>query len=250
LNNLFNRINAYVRKEQFRPSIIGFFINPFYFARRAIYKNIKYYSKYITGATLDIGCGSKPYESLFPDSRYTGMDIEVSGHKHADSQIDVFYNGTEIPFSDNSFDSIICFEVLEHVFNPDEFLKEAFRVLKPGGNALFTVPFIWDEHEQPYDFARYSSFGLKSLFAKNGFKICDNRKYLCDLRLFALLANAYIYKVFRKLFPNKLAYLLVLPLITINNLLGYILLIFPKNEDLYYGNIFHLLKQQTLLNEK
>jgi len=242
LNNFIKKVNAYILKEQFRPSFIGIFINPFYFARKAIYNNIKLYSKNITGTTLDIGCGSKPYASLFANSKYIGMDIEVSGHKHTDSHIDVFYNGTEIPFGDNSFDSIVCFEVLEHVFNPDVFLKEANRVLKPGGMAIFTVPFIWDEHEQPYDYARYSSFGLKSLFEKNGFKICESRKYLCDLRLLALLANAYIYKIIWKLIPNKMSYLLILPLTAMNNLLGYVLLLFPKNEDLYYGNIFHLLK--------
>jgi len=242
LNNLFEKIKSYLLREQYRPSFAGLFINPFYFARKAIYKNIKIYAKNITGTTLDIGCGSKPYENLFRTDKYIGMDIEVSGHKHTDSHIDVFYNGTEIPFKNDSFDSIVCFEVLEHVFNPDAFLKEAIRVLKPGGSAIFTVPFIWDEHEQPYDYARYSSFGLKSLFEKNGFKICENRKYLCDLRLFTLLANAYIYKIIRKLIPNKMSYLLILPLTTINNLLGYVLFLFPKNEDLYYGNIFHLLK--------
>lgn len=242
MNNIFEKIKSYLLREQYRPSFAGLFINPFYFARKAIYKNIKIYAKNITGTTLDIGCGSKPYESLFRTDKYIGMDIEVSGHKHTNSNIDVFYNGTEIPFKDDSFDSIVCFEVLEHVFNPDAFLKEAIRVLKSGGSAIFTVPFIWDEHEQPYDYARYSSFGLKSLFEKNGFKICENRKYLCDLRLFTLLANAYIYKIIRKLIPNKMSYLLILPLTSINNILGHVLLLFPKNEDLYYGNIFHLMK--------
>lgn len=242
MNPLLKKIKIYLIKEQYHPSFAGLFLNPFYFARKAIYKNIKIYSKNITGTTLDIGCGSKPYASLFRTEKYIGMDIEASGHKHTDSQIDIFYNGVEIPFEDNYFDSIVCFEVLEHVFNPDVFLKETFRVLKAGGKAVFTVPFIWDEHEQPYDFARYSSFGLKSLFEKNGFAICENRKYICDLRLLALLANAYIYKIIRKLIPNKISYLFILPLTTINNLLGHILFLFPKNEDLYYGNIFLLKK--------
>ena len=229
-------------KEQFRPSFIGLFVNPFYFARKAIYNNIQIYAKNITGVTLDIGCGSKPYATLFPTEKYIGMDIKVTGHKHTDSDIDVYYDGTNIPFDDEYFDSIVCFEVLEHVFNPDIFLKEAYRSLKTGGKALFTVPFIWDEHEQPFDFARYSSFGLQALFVKNGFTVCEKRKYLCDLRLLALLANAYIYKIIKKLIPGKISYLFILPLTTINNLFGHILYLFPKNEDLYYGNIFYLSK--------
>ena len=242
MNKLIKKVNAYILKEQFRPSFIGILINPFYFARKAIYNNIKIYSKSITGITLDIGCGSKPYASLFANSKYIGMDIEVSGHKHTDSHIDVFYNGTEVPFGDNSFDSIVCFEVLEHVFNPDVFLKEANRVLKTGGKAIFTVPFIWDEHEQPFDYARYSSFGLKSLFKKNGFTICENRKYICDPRLLTLLANAYIYNVIKKLIPNRISYVFILPLTALNNLFGHIFYLLPKNEDLYYGNIFLLQK--------
>jgi SAM-dependent methyltransferase len=242
VNPLFKKIKIYLIKEQYRPSFAGLFLNPFYFARKAIYKNIKIYSKNITGTTLDIGCGSKPYASLFRTDKYIGMDIEVSGHKHTDSQIDIFYNGVEIPFEDNYFDSIVCFEVLEHVFNPDIFLMEASRVLKTGGKALFTVPFVWDEHEQPFDFARYSSFGLKSMFEKNGFAICENRKYICDLRLLALLANAYIYKVIKKLIPNRISYVFILPLTALNNLFGHIFYLLPKNEDLYYGNIFLLQK--------
>jgi hypothetical protein len=113
-------------------------------------------------------------------------------------------------------------------------------VLKPGGMAIFTVPFIWDEHEQPFDYARYSSFGLKSLFKKNGFTICENRKYICDPRLLTLLANAYIYKVIKKLIPSRISYVFILPLTALNNLLGHIFYLFPKNEDLYYGNIFLL----------
>ena len=91
MNPLFKKIKIYLIKEQYCPSFAGLFLNPFYFARKAIYKNIKIYSINITGTTLDIGCGSKPYASLFLTEKYIGMDIEASGHKHTDSQIDIFY---------------------------------------------------------------------------------------------------------------------------------------------------------------
>jgi SAM-dependent methyltransferase len=235
-------LNSWLLKEQFKPSFLGLFLNPFYFARKAIYKNIKFYSDYVKGITLDIGCGSKPYVDLFSTVQYIGIDLEKSGHNHSNSPVDIYYDGTKIPFGNEYFDSVVCFEVLEHVFNPDEFLKEANRVLKKGGSAVFTVPFIWDEHEQPYDFARYSSFGLKHIFEKNGFSVVESRKYLSDLRILSLLTNAYIYKVIRKILPGRIAYLFILPLTSLNNILGSLLYILPHNKDLYYGNIFVLKK--------
>jgi SAM-dependent methyltransferase len=242
LSNLFQKIKFYLLKEQFRPSLIGLFVNPFYFSRRAIYQNIKRYSGEVSGIILDIGCGSKPYEKLFSSDKYIGIDVVMTGHKHTNSKIDVYYDGTTIPFNDNHFDSVVCFEVLEHVFNPDVFVKEACRVLKPGGNAIFTVPFIWDECEQPYDYARYSSFGLKHLFESGGFKVVKSRKFLTDFRIITLLINAYIFKVIRTVIPNKLSYVFILPFTSIINLLGLIFTLSPKNSDMYFGNIFHLTK--------
>lgn len=93
-----------------------------------------------------------------------------------------------------SYGGVICNQVLEHVFNPDLFLQEIFRVLKPGGKLLMTVPFVWDEHEQPWDYARYSSFGLRSLLERNGFIVDEQRKTNADARVLFQLINAYLYK--------------------------------------------------------
>jgi SAM-dependent methyltransferase len=240
--SIIRRIKDWLFKEQFRPSFLGIIVNPFYFGRKSILNNIINKSHHITGKTLDIGCGSKPYSGLFNSSEYTGIDVESSGHIHATSKVDIFYNGTEIPFADSHFDSVVCFEVLEVIFNPERFLKEAHRVLKPGGKALFTVPFIWDEHEQPFDYARYSSFGLRFLFEKSGFKVIESNKYLDDPRLLVLLANAYVYKIVKRYIPSKISLLLILPFTFLNNLFGHIFYLFPHNPDFYFGNIIVLEK--------
>lgn len=235
-------LKSFLHKEQFRPSIAGLFLNPFYFARKAIYNSIKKNSQYINGRTLDIGCGSKPYADLFRTEEYIGMDVESSAHNHGTSLVDVFYDGNTIPFNKEHFDSVVCFEVLELIFNAESFLNEANRILKPGGKAIFTVPFIWDEHEQPNDYARYSSFGLAHLFKKSGFHVIRNEKYLGDLRLMALLTNAYIYKVIRRYIPSKISFILILPLTTLINITGHIFYLLPKNPDMYFGNLFVLEK--------
>lgn len=125
----------------------------------------------LTGRLLDFGCGSKPYQSLFRVHSYTGLDFEKTGHDHSNEQIDVFYDGKTIPFGDGHFDSVLCSEVAEHLFDLPAALKEMHRVLKPGGKLLLTCPFVWGEHEAPYDYARYTRFALKDILEKAGFTI-------------------------------------------------------------------------------
>jgi len=235
---MINVFKKWLRKQQFQPTLMGLFVNPFYFARKAIYRQIKHFSPFITGHVLDVGCGSKPYKDLFTFDEYIGLDVDQSGHDHRSEDIEVYYDGTKIPFEDSKFDSLICFEVLEHVFTPDAFLQEISRVVKQNGTILFTVPFIWDEHEKPYDYARYSSFGLKDLFGRNNLLIVENSKYVTDFRIIFLLINAYIYKLFLGEKKNKMRLLFTMLFCSFFNITGIIFSkIIPKNEDLYFGNI-------------
>jgi len=150
---------------------------------------------------------------------------------------DIFYDGKIIPFEDKFFDSILSNQVFEHVFNPNEFLREINRVTKIDGLFLITVPFVWDEHEQPYDYARYSSFGLKHILSENGFEIVEYRKSNNGFEVIIQLINDYIFKVTM----TKSAYinfLITLILIAPVNIIGLILSkILPKNDDLYLDNI-------------
>ena len=164
-------IKELIKKYEFNPRTAGLFVNPFYFARKGIWQFFYDNPMYITGKLLDVGCGSKPYRSFFPAADYIGMEIHGSNHS-----ADYYYNGKTFPFPDGEFDTVLCSQVLEHVFNPDEFLSEIRRVLKPNGKLILTVPFIWNEHEQPNDYARYSSFGIKHLLDKNGFEVLHQQK--------------------------------------------------------------------------
>lgn len=229
LKNIYN-------KELFNPGVMGLFINPFYVARKGLRTHITGLSDSITGKTLDIGCGLKPYEKLFNSTSYTGVEIDSEDNK-VKKKAEYYYDGKTLPFNDNEYDSIIFSQVFEHVFNPDGFLQEVNRVLKKEGKILLTVPFVWDEHEQPYDYARYSSFGLKSILIKNGFEIISLSKSINDIRVITQLINAYIYKKTR---TNSPVINTVMTLIMMSpfNILGEIAALFlPKNNDLYLDNI-------------
>lgn len=225
-----------VHRAQFQPCFLGLFINPFYFARKGLHENISSLAKYITGRTLDVGCGQKPYEKLFRSSQYIGMEIDTPENRQ-NKKADFFYNGLTFPFQDGEFDSIVLNEVLEHVFNPYDFLSEINRVLKPDGMMLMTVPFCWDEHEQPNDFARYSSFGLKAILQNHGFEVIEQRKSINDIRVAFQVLNAYIYKktVTKNVYVNLL---LTVLLMSPFNLIGELAAkVFPRNDDMYIDSI-------------
>ena len=229
-------LKHFVLAQQYNPGTIGLMVNPFYHARRSLYQAIARMAPQLVGRLLDVGCGQKPYQSLFPASEYVGLEIDTPENR-ARKQADYYYDGEVFPFPDQCFDGVICNQVLEHVFAPEIFLAEIRRVLKSGGNLLLTVPFVWDEHEQPWDYARYSSFGLKSLLEKNGFEVAEQHKINADVRVLFQLVNAYLYKVLwtRQPIANLLVCGVVMAPFNILGALLYRLL--PANPDLYLDQL-------------
>lgn len=238
---MINKIKAFIEKQNFNPGFVGLIVNPFYIARKGLSEKIKALSGEINGRILDVGCGTKPYLSFFSYREYIGLEFNT-GIDSEKKEADYYYDGKTFPFENESFDSIICSQVLEHVFEPKEFLNEINRVLKPNGKILLTIPFVWDEHEQPYDFARYSSYGLIYLFEQSGFKVLKQDKSISNIAVIFQLLSGYFYKISHR--KKILKWLFTLIIIFPLNLLGVILgKIFPDNNDLYLDNV--ILAQKT-----
>jgi SAM-dependent methyltransferase len=235
---LFEKLIARLRREEFITTPLSIIISPIYIIRSRLYRGISRIASNIEGNILDLGCGSKPYESLFKNSKsYIGVDIEASGHNHKDSKVDFFYDGKSLPFPDNSFDCVVCFEVLEHVFNIDEIIAEIVRVLTPNGLLLVTLPFAWEEHEIPYDFARYTSYGIKHIVEKQNLKIIEQIKsstfVLAISQLFINYLAQYVSPKGR--ITSRLFQLFVIfPLNLTSLLLDFIL---PKRYGYFLNNI-------------
>lgn len=229
-------LKTYYRKQMFFPGIFGLFINPFYFARKNLALALAKVSGSINGRLLDVDCGSKPYQSIFNVDTYRGLDLDTSISRDR-GVADDFYDGTRFPYQNSCFDPALCNQVLEHVFNPNEFLSEINRVLKPEGKLLLTVPFVWDEHEQPHDYARYSSFGLKALLEKNKFEIIRHSKLAADATVLFQLINAYLYKVIKN-WPRLANLLFTITIIAMINIFGVLAgKILPSNPDLFLDHI-------------
>lgn len=121
------------------------------------------------GHLYDLGCGEMPYKNWLLNyaDQYTGVDWGSSLH---DLKADILADLNEaLPIESEVADTVMSLSVMEHLREPQVFLDEAHRILKLGGSMVLQVPFMWWVHEAPYDFYRYTRYGLQYMFEKAGF---------------------------------------------------------------------------------
>lgn len=118
----------------------------------------QFYKDNATGLkTLDVGSASGRNKDYFPNS--TTVDIDERANP------DVVADAHQLPFENESFDCVVCKEVLEHVQKPDVVISEMKRVLKPGGKLVLSTRFLFPIHEAPHDYWRFTRFNLEELFS-------------------------------------------------------------------------------------
>jgi len=142
--------------------------------RRSILRAFEKYLGLFNGKLLDVGCGKMPYREFILKhsnvSEYVGIDIESAKEYDAAIKPDLLWDGIELPIENESYDTILATEVLEHCPDTELVLKEIFRVLNSGGVFFYTVPFLWNLHEVPHDEYRFTPFSLERHIKKVGFK--------------------------------------------------------------------------------
>ena len=130
--------------------------------------------RYIHGKTIDLGCGSVPFRHLLADrvTTYHTLDLWPRSDK-------VTYVGDIQDISmiaDASYDSAICLEVLEHIPDPFQAAREIYRILKPGGTVIVSVPHLSRLHDEPHDYFRFTIHGLHHLLTSTGFEVLEIQK--------------------------------------------------------------------------
>jgi SAM-dependent methyltransferase len=119
------------------------------------------------GVVLDFGCADQPYRELLPPHvEYRGADLE--GNPMAD--LTIRPDGS-LPLPDESVDLVLSTQVLEHVRDPAHYLREAKRVLRPGGGLVLTTHGIMYFHPDPVDYWRWTADGLRALIEEADLRV-------------------------------------------------------------------------------
>jgi SAM-dependent methyltransferase len=151
------------------------------------------------GVLYDLGCGTRPYEDFIGPlvTRYVGVDWSNTLHEQ---RMDVVADLNQpLPIGDAEADTVVCFQVLEHLCEPQAFLEEAYRIMKPDAQLMVTVPFMWHVHEAPYDFFRYTQYGLEHLLRKAGFRDIEVTPDAGFWTMWVLKINYQTYRYGKKL---------------------------------------------------
>lgn len=145
--------------------------SPGFWCRQRIDKAIDFAASYAHGVLLDVGCGAKPYKKTFEPFVERHIGLEYSPESvYRGCAADVFGDAMRIPLADNSVDTILCTEVLEHIPNPEKAIAEFARILRPNGVVITTAPFFYPIHDA-WDFFRYTNDGIATLMKQNGLNV-------------------------------------------------------------------------------
>ncbi len=195
--------------------------------RMLLEKLLKNHANFIRGNILDVGSHNRRYDNLFA-GKMTAVDKVPCPEK------DMLFGDIEagLNFVDSSFDGIICIEVLEYLEKYEYAISEIYRLLKVGGTAIVSIPFMYHEHS---DKLRYTKDFLSSklnIFSEvecvpfgNGWVI-----------IWDILRKKVIFHKNRLI--KYLLFLLLLPLLGLINLLH-----LDRKEDIYYSGLFFIIKK-------
>lgn len=185
--------------------------------------------KYIKGICLDIGSGNSPYKRYLDVDKYISIDkkdTKAVSYKENENQINA--DARNLPLDSNYADTVLLNQVLEHIYEYEQVLKEIKRVLKPKGKFIISVPFIYHIHAEPNDYFRFSEYGIKQLLKNEGFKIVEFRYNGYVGTLLISIINSFLWQfwnrnILLKLLRNTVFLMPILLIFMINNLLGLVL---------------------------
>jgi len=246
LNFISYKIIPFLTGDYKKPNVFITHLN--YLNWRWLKKSMQKSLKYLQGSCVDIGSGNSPYKNMVLSvvNKYIAIDkSEINKHMFKYSK-EEFLNGDvkNLPLEDSSIDCVIFTQVLEHIDEPFKALDEIKRVLKKDGILILSVPFIYQAHAVPYDYFRFSEYGLKKIMNDYEFEILEFHYQGYFGTTIISIINGFVWEVASK---NKtIRNLLLLPFLLLffsfNNLFGMILDII-KNKN-YTPNFWIIVRKK------
>jgi len=228
------KLIPFLTGEYKKPDVFITHMN--YLNWRWLKKSMQKSLKYLQGTCVDIGSGNSPYKNMILNQidKYIAID-KGDVHKHMfKSSKEEFLEGDvkNLPLEDNPADCIIFTQVLEHVDEPFVALSEIKRVLKKDGVLILSVPFIYQAHAVPYDYFRFSEYGLKKIMKDYEFEIIEFHYQGYFGTTIISIINGFVWEMASK---NK----------TMRNfiLLPFLLLLFGANN--FVGLVLDIIKNKN-----
>jgi len=156
LGQIYDRLYAFLCGSH--PDLLPWHFQ--WLAVKDLYHDLRQVLPKLNGRLLDVGCAQKPYERwLTRSTSVVGVDV------FAGPRVDVQISPRRAwPIDGAAYDAVLCTQVLEHAEDFEHVLSEIHRVLKPAGDLVVTVPFIYNMHDARHDYRRFTVQGVRQLF--------------------------------------------------------------------------------------
>ena len=134
---------------------------------RALHKHAK-------GRLVDLGCGNAPLAGIYQDLVDSFLWVDWPNSPHQVFEVDQFADlNVGLDFGDESFDTLLLSDVLEHVAQPEALFKELARIMRSGATLIVGVPFLYWIHEEPNDHHRFTRYKLSDFGIVNGLEVVE-----------------------------------------------------------------------------
>ncbi|SEH07141.1 class I SAM-dependent methyltransferase [Candidatus Venteria ishoeyi] len=212
----FRRIKKYLAKLRQWPVHPQWLI---FYQAKTRYREIGTQTK---GTVLDIGCADQYMKKyLSPQQSYFSLDYYQTAVRWYQTRPQVYADAQALPITSNSIDTVLLLDVLEHLPRPDDCMAEIARILKPKGQLILQVPFLYPLHDEPLDFHRWTQYGLQHLAQRHGLQLKAQSAWGHPLETAGLLYNIALSKTLlnwikRKNILSLLGILLPIVVILVN----------------------------------
>lgn len=213
--------------------------HPQWMANKAHLKNVKRVCKLQNKKVLEIGCGNSILSQKMQSSnRLIRGDYPATSERYSNLP-HVYFDARQLPIADSSIDVVVVYEVLEHVKDYRLALQEIKRVLCSNGELYLSVPFLYPVHDEPFDYQRFTEFGLKSDMSEMNLELVEYQKYPSAYESIAQLINIIILRAILRSesYSKVLAFFLIVvlyPVLICINIVSCVVATILPNEPVFY----------------